>query len=675
TFVGDGTRFIYLWKDPKGNVRYSFNLLDSKPYSAKIANINSVLNEHFYFKFRIEVTNDPLRHINTRKALLENIFRTNSQMYKLYREIVTQNIKNHQNSQINQNYTSNADDIVAAVGLDVNFKDVLETEVDEDGEYKDIQPPQQLTNQQGNMSSTPTSNNVALANIESVSVLVDSGNNLIAKWVGDGYLDIHYGKLSYYVQLNAFVNSQNQIVFQWQSENVFMDSTSQRYFHYSLPSIDPRLNAINPQQPSKALQPQNTIYNQEQIGFLNEKAQLIEQQLEFEKNTRYLYTEQFPTVHKEVFEPFMKSTFFIGKNNLLHKNSYTPSVYMVQSFDSLQQNYSEDSIILRFILAMANNNFDKAKDIFLWLARSFLTLQKERVALVLCSKNDIYSNLFYKWIVEPLFNEEYCVEINNDILQQKKIATVLENKVIYHFKDIATATFLNAPIKELADTLLNCDTYTLHNKKINAKASILISSSSKHIPLIANNIAAVVVDVNHNIDDFRDEMSSIGKFAMTKHHIAELIKQDLDNFAAILRSINVVSLYEIYYSKTYYKKNHDNQNTTDQAGEFEESIVDGDAEILELFWLALVNKDVIKFDKLRKTNKNVYNVLISDFVEDRILSINLEKYFPAMFGEGIYRSNRAILKASRGQNLLDKYVKKHKIGDKDYYYILEKYLD
>lgn len=52
TFVGDGTRFIYLWKDPKGNVRYSFNLLDSKPYSAKIANINSVLNEHFHFKFR-----------------------------------------------------------------------------------------------------------------------------------------------------------------------------------------------------------------------------------------------------------------------------------------------------------------------------------------------------------------------------------------------------------------------------------------------------------------------------------------------------------------------------------------------------------------------------------------------------------------------------------------------
>lgn len=110
-----------------------------------------------------------------------------------------------------------------------------------------------------------------------------------------------------------------------------------------------------------------------------------------------------------------------------------------------------------------------------------------------------------------------------------------------------------------------------------------------------------------------------------------------------------------------------------QKKKFQESILDGDTEILELFWVALVYRDKTKFEKLQKTNKNLYYTLSGDFLNYKILGINLLSYFSAMFGEGIYASNRALLKASKAEDLIDKYVKMRKYGNKDYYYILDKY--
>jgi hypothetical protein len=409
----------------------------------------------------------------------------------------------------------------------------------------------------------------------------------------------------------------------------------------------------------------------DKIERLRQKRRLNEKEFELKKHTQYIYTDQLITIYKELFAPSRKSMFFTEINrNLIYKNSYSPSIHMTKTFENQEkplQTNNNDSIILKFIFAMTKYNLNKAKDIFIWLAKSFLTLSKNYTTLVLYSKNDVYTTIFYKQIVEPLFNEEFCLEIKDDTLKQKKINSLLNNKVIYYFKDISSTTFLNAPIKELTDTLLNCDDYNLYNKKINTKGNILISSTSKHIPLIANEIHSLVVNVNHNIDDFSDLM----KIVRNKHFFAKLIKDDLENFVKILRSMDINKLYNCSYSPLYTKI--ENPNITESEKEFQESILDGDTEILELFWVALVYRDKTKFEKLQKTNKNVYNTLVGDFFKNRILGINLLSYFSAMYGEGIYASNRALLQASKAEDLLDKYVIKRKYGNKDYYYILDKY--
>ena len=524
------TKDIFLWKDLKGNIHYSFNMLESTTYSSNISNINSIMNEYFKFDIRFEISNDRLKDVNTNQNSINNYFKIIEQIGKLEIEI-----KN--------------------------------TKLDYNGITEDI-------------------------------------NKYRA--------DYEYGKK---VRIAT-----------------------------------------------------------EKIERLKQKLRLNDEEFKLKNHTQYYYTDGLPTVYKEKFAPSERLMFFDEIKGLTFKNSYSPSVYMVKTFENQEkplQTSNNDSIILRFILALTKYNLNKAKDILIWLAKSFLTLTKDYTTLVLCSKNDVYTNIFYKQIVEPLFNEEFCLEINDDSLKQKKINSLLNNKVIYYFKDISSTTFLNAPIKDLTDTLLNCDDYNLFNKKINTKGNILISSTSKHIPLISNEINSIVVDVNDNIDDFSNDIKILGKNITNKYDMAKLIKDDLDNFVKILRSMDINKLYNCFYSPLYTKM--ENPNITESEKNFQESILDSDTEILELFWVALVYRDKTKFEKLQKTNKNLYNTLSGDFLNYKILGINLLSYFSAMYGEGIYASNRALLQASKAEDLIDKYVKKRKYGNKDYFYILDKY--
>lgn len=524
----DNNKLIHLWKDLKGNIHCSFNMLESITYSSNISNMNSLINDYFKFDIRFEISNDRLKDVNTNQNLINSYFKITEQI------------------------------------------DTLESEIK--------------------------------------NAKID-----------------YAGKTDYISEYRA------------------------EYEHGKKVRV-----AI------------------EKIDRLKQKNSLNEKAFELKIKTQYMYTDELLTVHKEKFEPSAKLMFFDEIKGLTYKNSYSPSIYMVKTFENQEkplQTNNNDSIILRFILSMTKYNLDKAKDILIWLARSFLTLFKEPTTLVLYSKNNIYANIFYKQIFEPLFNEEFCLEINDDTLKQKKINSLLNNKVIYYFKDISTTTFLNAPIKDLTDTLLNCDDYYLFNRKINTKGNILISSTSKHIPLISSEINSIVVDVNDNIDDFPNEIIKLEKASEKKHFMATLIKNDLDNFVKILRSMDIHKLlYECSYSSYYTKM--ENPNITESEKEFQESILDGDTEMLELFWLALVNRDKSKFTKLKT---NLYNTLAADFLNYKILGINLISYFSAMFGEGIYNSNRALLQASKAEDLIDKYVKKRKYGNKDYFYILDKY--
>ena len=101
--------------------------------------------------------------------------------------------------------------------------------------------------------------------------------------------------------------------------------------------------------------------------------------------------------------------------------------------------------------------------------------------------------------------------------------------------------------------------------------------------------------------------------------VASLIKNDLKNFAGILRSMD-------FQKMNFYKLNY-----KDKCKKL--NIMDGDTDLLVVFNNSIKNKDLTFFKKLKE---KLYKTLESDFNSNRIDRGNLIEYFIGVFGEKIY---------------------------------------
>lgn len=373
----------------------------------------------------------------------------------------------------------------------------------------------------------------------------------------------------------------------------------------------PSNQALLPQQ-----YPQQNRYNQKQL--YSDIINLSVYQLEYSQQTFYICINELPIAHEEVFRPRANSAFFIEKC-LIIRNKYIPSEYMVKNL--LPYNLS-NSFILSFIFAMAKNDIAQTMKIFVWLVNSINTLVKVPYALALYSEGDTCIRLFYEEIIEPIFNSFHCEKINSDGLNEKSLSKQLDEKIIYNFHNITAPIILDRPSEEFINRLIHKDDYKLNNKIITTVANILITSTSKYIPLIAKDVPCLVVSVESTLAKFcRDK--NIGT---NPHEVAKYIEYDLENFVSIVRSIDLYKLNAPCDLKFYKDDNID--------------ILDGDAELLEVFNASIKNKDISLFVILKKIAPKLYKTLIDDFAKNRVNRKNLIEYFTMLFGEDLYKKNQ-----------------------------------
>ncbi len=353
-----------------------------------------------------------------------------------------------------------------------------------------------------------------------------------------------------------------------------------------------------------------------------DRVALSHNQYEYTNQTHYLHLNELPIIYKEQFSPYTKLSFY-RQNALVYKNSYTPSKYMIGYLNTPNV---ENSFILSFLFAMANNDVKKAMGIIVWLVNSFNLLQKLPYTLVLHSKDDISMRLFYEEIIEPLFHKNYCEIISNDTLDKKALSQKLDEQVIYRFHNITTPTILEEDAKELVKRLIHKDEYRLNNKHITTLANILITSTSRYVPLIAKDVPCVVVDIASNLEEFCKEK----KISTDYYAISPLIKNDLMNFATILRSIDLNNL-SAALELQYYN------------GDENRDIIDGDVAVVKVFESAMKNKEEAFFQKIKLQAPKLYTKLSDDFSKNRIDRKNLIEYFSILFGEDIFKTNRALV--------------------------------
>ncbi len=366
---------------------------------------------------------------------------------------------------------------------------------------------------------------------------------------------------------------------------------------------------------------QHPLHDQKQLyqGVI----QLSTYHLESNLQTIVIIMTELPVVAKKLFRPGLKWAFF-SENGLNYKNSYIPSIYQVNPWGWPAVN---NSSILLLIFYMAKRDPIRAMNILRWLVDSCYSLKKSGVVLVLHSEADVYMKLLYEEIIVPLVNIEHCEKINNENLDEKSLSSLLDKKVIYNFHNVTTPTISDEPASAFTNRLIHKDTYKLKSKLTTTVANMLITSTTHYIPLIDKDVESIVIPVESSLDGLCKKLNINANY----YAVVKLIENDLDNFMHILRSIDMHKLCTYYPLKSYGSKSKTSK------------IMDCDTDALEVFNHSIMSKDVVLFKTLEAKKPRIYRKLIDDFSKDRVDRKNLLEYFMILFGEGTYKSNRALI--------------------------------
>ncbi len=367
---------------------------------------------------------------------------------------------------------------------------------------------------------------------------------------------------------------------------------------------------------------QYPVYNQEMLhkGVI----QLSTYYLESHTGTLYIKLNELPIIHKEIFEPSSKQAFFANENGLMCRNKFISTELM--AFPLTRYN-TDNSVIMQFILFMAKNDTYAALKIIQWLMTSFVLLDKAQFALVLHAHNDTYMKLFYEEILEPLFHDFQCELIDNSNFDAKSLSKILDEKVVYNFHNIATPVIFDEAAYELTNRLLHKENIKINRKSVKTVANILITSTSKYIPMISQDVPTATVEIDNNVEALYKYLNiSTNK----KYVLADCIKNDLHNFVSILRTIDIQALNQSYSLINY---------RTDS------NLLDGNRDATKIFDSLIKDKDITPFRTVAKTKKQqkLVDEIENNFHLNRVDKAHLLVYFEMLFGVGIYRSNRALI--------------------------------
>jgi len=388
--------------------------------------------------------------------------------------------------------------------------------------------------------------------------------------------------------------------------------------------LDSKLNntALQTKQtPSLPQNPQHYLHNQEKL--YDGAIQLSTYYLDAHIGTIYIRLDDLPIMQKEAFEPRAKQAFYPSANGLNYRNKFVPTPFMVYPYNLCEPN---QSFIMIFILFMAKNDILQAFKILLWVTESYIQNKLDFV-LVLHSQEDKYLKLFFEELLEPLFHDFQCEKIENGVLSSKDLASVLDEKYIYNFHNISVASILGEPSHELTNELIHKDTNKINRKSITTVANIVISSTSRYIPMINEDVPCSIVEVDSNID----ALCKYINIRPNKNTIAKYIKNDIPNFVSILRNLDLQALKNAYPAV--------NQNIPN-------NLLDGNTDAAMVFDRIIRDKDIAPFKLIARTSaeKKLVEEMRDNFNQNRVDKAHLLNYFELLFGKGIYRSNRVLIK-------------------------------
>ena len=303
-----------------------------------------------------------------------------------------------------------------------------------------------------------------------------------------------------------------------------------------------------------------------------------------------------------------------------------------------------------------------------WLAAFFQTLKKSQVAMLFKGKQGAGKGTLFK-VIEELFGQTYCKQINGDSLKSNYLGSFIENTLFLNFDEISYKTIGKSSFGGFLKAIITNDEVTSEKKGINmakpTKAyaqTILFSNVDNPVEIEQSDRRFTVFTTAGNIKE--TNFFGHGTF----QSFEQAINSEIEDFAMYLKLFQV--------------------DTTQANSVFEtpEKMLMVNNTANQLQWLvnAIVMNDWQYFEALKRTNVVLYNIFMKQLTKYRVfqkhlilvyttlypldqhiqsaktLIKHLEQIAPEVFGEhNLYKTNGDKYYKLSVEDIVDMPVKHH----------------
>lgn len=330
---------------------------------------------------------------------------------------------------------------------------------------------------------------------------------------------------------------------------------------------------------------------------------------------------QLLLVEAEEFNPHEEKEFYKNQSDgLIYRNTFKPSCFLKLSPSiPTKDSYKEKSITLQYLYYLCNYQEDRFFWLIDWLASFFKNLsnRSENIFVLYGSKHSGI-DIFFQYIIIPLFSEEYSLSIIENTLKIKNT----KEKLFFNLKNFSKKSIENTKVAASLQKFLP------ENQKY---AQVLITTEEPTIPL-SNIDNYTVFHISTAITEMYipDWFNGSDKTKLTQQQLIDAIVSDLKNFANILK---------LYPSNTIKSLSFQNDDKKLLLNTLEDK--------LKTFVDAVKRMDIAYFKSIQQHNLELYNELQEDFDKQLIKQLNLKEYFNILYPDEKFESSRTFMKKLR----------------------------
>lgn len=356
-----------------------------------------------------------------------------------------------------------------------------------------------------------------------------------------------------------------------------------------------------------------------------------------DNDVEYIYTNDLPLVHEEVFYPLHRKEFFESNvTKKLYRNTYSP----IKIFPYVY-NFHMKSDTLCYIYYLAGRNEGRFNFIMGWLSSFFQDFNNRSMKkLVLIGDKKSGIDILFNEVITPLFQKKYCVVINEENFNINYMPNMLKEKLFIHLQDLSSGMFEDKISGSLLKKLiLNNETIEINSRRhievINNYAQMLITVTKNNMPYIDNNDDFVVFNIHEELEksclvcDVGPNSRIFTK--ASRDEIIRRIRDDDKNFAMLMNA---------YSPRCMTKAFEDDRNCLHISKE----------KKLKNFVNAIFNKDIIFFDKVEIEDTDLYKSIVEGFEINRFYQPNMIKSFNIIYNDEKFESPRTFMSELRKIN-------------------------